>query len=117
MGASLCVAITGASGTLARPLIRLLDGDDAIAEIRALDVRPYQGPPSSKLRFSEIDVRDLEALQAAFRGADAVVHLAFVVADRVPRRADIYAVNILRSYMKKRWNKVRGEAPRPGTGV
>jgi UDP-glucose 4-epimerase len=94
MGAPLRVAMTGASGTLARPVIRLLDTDDRVEEIRALDIRPYEGPSSAKIRAFKTDVRNLEALRSAFCGADAVIHLAFVVASRIPRRADVYAVNV-----------------------
>ena len=45
------------------------------------------------MTYREGDVRDPEALQAAFAGADVVVHLAFMITGRAPR-ATIRAINV-----------------------
>ena len=88
------IAITGASSTLARSVISLLDKDDGVESILALDIRPYDGVPSAKIQYRKIDIRDINALRSAFKDIDAVVHLAFVVITNMPDVAEIYAINI-----------------------
>jgi hypothetical protein len=88
------VALTGASSTLARSVIELLDKDDRVETILALDIRPYAGVSSAKLVHKRVDVRNIDALRSAFTGMDAVIHLAFVVVTDVPDARTISAVNI-----------------------
>ncbi len=71
------VLITGAAGCLGRVLVPLLLGDPRVTELTAHDLRPMaQRHP--KLRVLCGDIRD-PALGHAIAGADAVVHMAFVV--------------------------------------
>jgi nucleoside-diphosphate-sugar epimerase len=91
---ALNIVITGACSMLARSVIGLLDADDGVGSILALDIRDYRGVPSAKLRYRTADVRDPQALADAFAGADAVVHLAFIVVGDVPDPKSIFAVNI-----------------------
>jgi nucleoside-diphosphate-sugar epimerase len=70
------VAITGAAGFLGQALVERLRREPTIREIIALDQR--QGPEAEKVRWVKMDVRSPE-LVGALKGADTVVHLAFVV--------------------------------------
>ena len=88
------VAVTGAGSTVARSVIDALEKDPEVESITALDIRPYQGVPSAKVRPRLADVRDPEALLAAFSSADAVIHLAFVVVTDVPDGPTIRDINI-----------------------
>jgi nucleoside-diphosphate-sugar epimerase len=88
------IAITGACSTIARSVISLLDKDDRVKSILALDIRPYDGVPSAKIQYQKVDVRDIEALRHAFKEIDAVVHLAFIVVTRVTHEPEIFAINI-----------------------
>jgi nucleoside-diphosphate-sugar epimerase len=87
----LTVAVTGPTGTFGAGLIPLLDSDERIAKVIGIARRPFD--PSShgwdKMRYHRGDVRDEEALTAAFEGADVVVHLAFQImgGDSEGRRA------------------------------
>jgi UDP-glucose 4-epimerase len=88
------VALTGACSTLARSVLGLLDQDDRVESILALDIRPYQGVPSAKIQFQRTDIRSLSALRTAFARREAVIHLAFVVVSDVPDFPTIQAVSI-----------------------
>ena len=62
-------------------LLPLPDGDDRIARVVGTAGRP--GDPAAdgwaKMAYRRGDVRDPDTLAAAFRGAEVVVHLAFLV--------------------------------------
>lgn len=77
----LTVAITGPTGTFGLALVPLLQDDDRIARVVGVARRPFD--PSergwSKMDYRRGDVRDPATLQAAFDGADVVVHLAFLI--------------------------------------
>lgn len=88
------VAITGAGSVLARSIMPLLDADQRIKTILALDNRPYAGFPSPKIKYRKADVRDARELELALAGADAVIHLAFIVTPRTLDRRLIHDVNI-----------------------
>lgn len=74
---SLSVVVTGASGFLARRLIRVLCDDDRVGRVVGYDVRE-PGMTHPKFVFDDLDVRD-PALQGRLAGIDVLVHLAFVM--------------------------------------
>ncbi len=89
---NLTVAVTGPTGTFGFGLMPLLQEDERISRIVGIARRPFD--PSrhgwDKMEYRQGDVRDAEALEEAFRGADVVVHLAFMItgtADRATTRA------------------------------
>jgi nucleoside-diphosphate-sugar epimerase len=88
------VVVTGAGSTVARSILDSLAMDPEIGSVLALDIRPYDGLRSPKIRTRIADVRDRDALLAAFSSADAVIHLAFVVVTDVPDRAAVREINI-----------------------
>jgi UDP-glucose 4-epimerase len=88
------VVVTGAGSTVGRSIMDSLAMDPEIGSILAVDIRPYAGPLSPRIRTRIADVRDRDALLAAFSSADAVIHLAFVVVTEVPDRSTIREINI-----------------------
>jgi nucleoside-diphosphate-sugar epimerase len=86
------VVVTGAAGRLAAVLLPRLCADPAISEVRGIDLRlPAMAHP--KLVSCQSDFRS-EAAHAALAGADALVHLAFVVLrGRMPRER-MHAINV-----------------------
>jgi nucleoside-diphosphate-sugar epimerase len=77
----LTVAVTGPTGTFGAGLVPLLEADDRIGRVVGVARREFD-PASrgwSKLEYQRGDVRDRTTLERAFRGADVVVHLAFLV--------------------------------------
>ena len=91
----LTVAVTGPTGTFGFGLIPLLQADNRVARIVGIARRPFDPAAYgwTKMRYHRGDVRDPEALQAAFAGADVVVHLAFLVTGAASREA-IRSVNV-----------------------
>jgi nucleoside-diphosphate-sugar epimerase len=91
----LTVAVTGPTGTFGSGLIPLLQRDSRVAKIIGIARRPFdpEGRGWTKMEYRRGDVRDLSALSAAFRGAEAVVHLAFLITGAAPRET-IRAINI-----------------------
>ncbi len=91
----LTVAVTGPTGTFGFGLIPLLQADDRIAKIVGIARRPFD--PSehgwSKMEYRRGDVRDPQALRDAFEGADAVVHLAFMITGTASRET-IREINV-----------------------
>ncbi len=77
----LTVAVTGPTGTFGFGLIPLLQADDRVARIVGIARRPFDPAAYgwTKMEYRRGDVRDPEALRAAFGRADVVVHLAFLV--------------------------------------
>jgi nucleoside-diphosphate-sugar epimerase len=77
----LTVAVTGPTGTFGFGLMPLLQADDRIARVAGIARRPFDPAAHAwaKMEYRRGDVRDPQALQEAFRGADVVVHLAFLV--------------------------------------
>ncbi|HEX9337290.1 MAG TPA: NAD-dependent epimerase/dehydratase family protein [Pseudonocardiaceae bacterium] len=75
------VAVTGPTGTFGFGLVPLLQADDRIRRIVGIARRPFDPAELgwSKMAYRQGDVRDPAALEAAFRGADVVIHLAFLV--------------------------------------
>lgn len=77
----LTVAVTGPTGTLGLALMPLLQGDDRVERVIGIARRPFDPTERgwTKLEYRRGDVRDADALRAAFDGADVVVHLAFLI--------------------------------------
>ena len=77
----LTVAVTGPTGTFGAGLVPLLQADPQIGRIIGIARRPFDPAARGwhKMEYRRGDVRDPEALTAAFEGADVVVHLAFLI--------------------------------------
>ena len=91
----LTVAVTGPTGTFGMGLVPLLEADTRIGRVVGIARRPFD-PASkgwSKMTYRQGDVRDPEALEQAFAGADVVVHLAFMITGNAAR-ATIRAINV-----------------------
>ncbi len=73
----LLLAVTGASGFVARRLIESLCADDRVDRVLGFDVRS-PGWVHPKFVFDELDVRDAR-IEGRLRGVDALVHLAFIM--------------------------------------
>jgi nucleoside-diphosphate-sugar epimerase len=78
---SVTVAVTGATGDLGRPLLRALDRSRDVGRVVAMARRPYDPAADGlrKVQFRQGDVTDRADVDALVAGADAVVHLAFVI--------------------------------------
>lgn len=94
--APLTVAVTGPTGTFGFGLMPLLQADDRIGEIVGIARRPFDPAEYgwTKMEYRQGDVRQPDALAAAFRGADVVVHLAFMITGKAVSRETIRAINI-----------------------
>lgn len=79
--AGLTVAVTGPTGTFGLALMPLLQADEAVDRVVGIARRPFDPAQRgwAKLDYRRGDVRDVDALRAAFEGADVVVHLAFLI--------------------------------------
>src|SRR5919201_1752658 len=71
------IAVTGASGNVGTSVLRMLDHDPQVEEIVGLARRQPQ-LPAPKVRWVTADVVDDDLLEH-FRGADAVIHLAWLI--------------------------------------
>jgi nucleoside-diphosphate-sugar epimerase len=91
----LVVAITGPTGTFGFGLVPLLQDDTRVARVVGIARRPFDPADRgwTKMEYRRGDVRDPASLEQAFRGADVVVHLAFLITG-TDSRAIIRAVNI-----------------------
>jgi UDP-glucose 4-epimerase len=79
------VVVTGGAGQLGTVILRRLVRERSVREIVSLDVRPPV-VASGKVSHVIADVRD-PSIEELFRGADAVLHLAFVVTRLMDRDA------------------------------
>jgi len=91
----LTVAVTGPTGTFGFGLMPLLESEPQVGRVVGIARRPFDPGEHgwSKMEYRRGDVRDPEALRQAFEGADAVVHLAFMVTGNASAQA-IRAINI-----------------------
>src|SRR5215213_4783238 len=92
---NLTVAVTGPTGTFGFGLMPLLHDDDRIARIVGIARRPFDPAEKgwTKMEYRQGDVREPEALEHAFAGADVVVHLAFMITGNADRET-IRAINV-----------------------
>src|SRR5262245_53662919 len=95
MAAGLTVAVTGPTGTFGFGLLPLLQADERIERVVGIARRPFDPLEHgwTKLQYERGDVRDPQALESAFAGADVVVHLAFMITGNAGR-ATIRAINV-----------------------
>ena len=91
----LTVAVTGPTGTFGSGLVPLLQADNRVARIVGIARRRFDPAAYgwTKMKYHRGDVRDPGALQAAFGGADVVVHLAFLVTGAASPE-EIQSVNV-----------------------
>ena len=91
----LTVAVTGPTGTFGFGLMPLLQADARISRIVGVARRPFDPSAQgwSKMEYRQGDVRDPDGLRDAFAGADAVVHLAFMITGTASRQT-IRAINV-----------------------
>ena len=88
------VVVTGATGNVGTSLLDALAGEDAVDEIVGL-VRRHPGRSQAKVRWAQADI-SRDRLEPLFAGADAVVHLAWLIQpSRDERRT--HEVNVLGS--------------------
>jgi nucleoside-diphosphate-sugar epimerase len=91
----LTVAVTGPTGTFGFGLMPLLQDDDRIGRIVGIARREFDPGEHgwTKMEYRRGDVRDQDALEQAFAGADVVVHLAFLITGGASRET-IRAINV-----------------------
>ncbi len=93
--ANLTVAVTGPTGTFGFGLMPLLQADERIARVVGIARRPFDANQHgwTKMTYRQGDVRDPVALEEAFRGAEVVVHLAFMITGAASRET-IRKINV-----------------------
>jgi nucleoside-diphosphate-sugar epimerase len=91
----LTVAVTGPTGTFGFGLVPLLQDDDRVGKIIGIARRPFDPAEHgwTKMEYRQGDVRDEAALEDAFRDADVVVHLAFLITGTAARETT-RAINV-----------------------
>src|SRR3954453_18224525 len=91
----LTVAVTGPTGTFGFGLMPLLQDDPRIKKIAGIARRPFDPAEHgwTKMTYRQGDVREPDALEQAFAGADVVVHLAFMITGTASRET-IRAINV-----------------------
>lgn len=77
----LSVAVTGPTGEIGKPFIRALERARTIGEIRGMARRPFDPEEMGWKRTTYVqgDILDREAVDEFVKGADVVVHLAFII--------------------------------------
>ena len=93
--AGLTVAVTGPTGTVGYGLMPMLQADDRVTRVLGIARGPFDPAAHgwTKMEYRRGDVRDPGALRDAFREADVVVHLAFLVTGTAPAE-EIRSVNV-----------------------
>ena len=86
------VVVSGAASHLAQALLPLLCAQAEIAEVIGFDVRPVQFA-HAKFVFRQMDLRD-PMLAAVLQGADAFVHLAYVVLRGRMAQQEMHDINV-----------------------
>ena len=85
------IVVTGGAGQLGTAVIRRLLRKRQHTVI-CLDTRPPLVVPAGRVRAVRVDIRD-QTLRRHLQGADAVIHLAFVIAAPLPR-PQLHAINV-----------------------
>jgi nucleoside-diphosphate-sugar epimerase len=77
----LTVAVTGPTGDVGRAAVRALERSRDVGAIRGMARRPFSPEAEGwkKTEYVQGDVLDRAAVDALVRGADVVVHLAFII--------------------------------------
>src|SRR3954471_22790522 len=77
----LTVAVTGPTGDIGKPLLRALDRAREVRRVVGMARRPFdpEGMGLRKVEYRQGDVTRREDVEALVKGADVVVHLAFVI--------------------------------------
>ncbi|MDD1777352.1 MAG: NAD-dependent epimerase/dehydratase family protein [Candidatus Helarchaeota archaeon] len=88
------VAVTGINSGLGRTLVPKLQRESTIERIIGIDISEYKENPE-KVNFIRVDVRDAEGMERALKGADVLVHLAYIVMPKkIPQLKLIYDINV-----------------------
>jgi len=77
----LTIAVTGPTGEIGQAVVSALERSREVARIVGMARRPFEPAAAGwkKLSYRRGDVLDREAVAALVRGADVVVHLAFMI--------------------------------------
>jgi UDP-glucose 4-epimerase len=77
----LTVAVTGPTGEIGKPFIRALERAKEVKRIVGMARRPFDPAALGwkKTEYRQGDVLDTDAVAALVKGADVVVHLAFII--------------------------------------
>jgi nucleoside-diphosphate-sugar epimerase len=88
----LTVAVTGPTGEIGRSAIRALERADEVERIVGMARRPFDPAAHGwrKTAYRQGDILDRAAVDRLVRGADVVLHLAFVILEA----ADAHDVNV-----------------------
>jgi nucleoside-diphosphate-sugar epimerase len=86
------VVVLGASGNAGSALLRALELEERVEEVVAVARRPPEDWASSKTTWQAADIA-ADPLEPVVRGADAVVHLAWLI-QPARDQARCYAVNV-----------------------
>ncbi|MGZ4234229.1 MAG: NAD-dependent epimerase/dehydratase family protein [Solirubrobacteraceae bacterium] len=89
----LTVAVTGATGELGKPFVRVLEQTPEVARVRAMARRPFDPRRLGwrKTEYRQGDILDRAAVEQLVADVDVVAHLAFIV---VKATARSYEINI-----------------------
>jgi UDP-glucose 4-epimerase len=77
----LTVAVTGPTGEIGKPFMRVLDRTQGVDRIIGMARRPFDPAAHGwkKVEYRQGDVLDRASVDALCEGADVVVHLAFII--------------------------------------
>ena len=93
MAEGLTVAVTGPTGDVGKAAVRALERSKGVAAIRGMARRPFDPSEQGwkKTEYVRGDVLDRSAVDALVKGADVVVHLAFIImgSDEESRRVNL----------------------------
>lgn len=87
------IVVTGSSGKIGRRVVQALmhRGDEVVG----LDVRSAE---DEKMPSVHLDILDFDAILAALRGADAVLHLAAIPEPRQGFEETVFRTNVVGTY-------------------
>src|SRR5258707_5436954 len=89
--AGLTVAVTGPTGEIGRAFIRALERSRAVAKIIGMARSPFDPADEGwkKTEYRQGDVLDRGSVDALVKGADVVVHLAFIIMGGVDESREV----------------------------